>query len=60
MKKIFAAIAAFGLIIAPMNTFARDDVVEEVSLGILIGFTVELLSHVILDSGNNDDNPVSP
>lgn len=62
-KKIMAAIVAFGVLIAPLNTFGKEaesDVTEEVALAILAGLSVELLSHLILESGNNDDNPVSP
>lgn len=61
MKKILAAFIAFGVLIAPINTFGKEsDTTEEVALAILAGLSVELLSHLILESGNSDDNPVSP
>lgn len=36
MKKFISSIIAFGLLIAPMNAFAKDDVTEELALAVFL------------------------
>lgn len=69
MKKILSAIVAFGLLIAPVNTFGQSlSVTKSLSakknnqgVGIIAAIlTASALLTILIISSSNDDKPVSP